>query len=158
MLIHIVHQLPLLASVVSALDDTEVVRSAHCLRQETLAEKWEELRNKLFNTGTSTSSMPLAAVCYVCQEDDATIRCHDCAPDTFYCESCGMSMHGDVNFYQYPERWTVSCICMNINRLVPSLFLIYIALCRVKFLSQFTLLRSSEGDSLMHRALPHTEN
>ena len=78
MLIHIVHQLPLLACAVSALDDTEAVQSAHRLRQETLAEKWEELRDKLFKIGTSTPSMP-------CLPEDATIRCHDCAPDTFYC-------------------------------------------------------------------------
>ena len=157
MLIHIVHQLPLLANIVSALDDAEAVRSAHRLRQETLAEKWEELRDKLFKTGASTSSLPPEAVCYVCHKD-ATIRCQDCAPDTFYCESCGMGMHGDVNLYHYPERWTVSCIGMNIKRLVPSLLLIHIALCRVKFLSQLALLRSSEGDSIMHHALPHTAN
>ena len=68
MLIHIVHQLPLLACAVSVLDDTEAVQSAHRLRQEALAEKWEELRDKLFKIGTSTPSMPPKAVCYVCQK------------------------------------------------------------------------------------------
>ena len=141
LLIHMMRQLLLLGCVVSALDDTEAVQSAHCLRHETLAEKWQELRDKLFMTGTSISSMPHEAVCYVCQQD-AAIRCHDCARDTFHCQLCGMSMHGDFNQYHYPERCTVSCTVMSIKTVVPSFLLIHIALFRVKILSRFVLRKS----------------
>lgn len=96
------------ASCMFAFCMTEAGTSAHHRRQQTLAEKWADLRDGLFQIGMSHSTMPSEIHCYVCKAA-AMIRCHDCAPDTYFCQSCGMDIHRDINLFHMPEKWTVSC-------------------------------------------------
>ena len=88
-------------------DDTMSSETPHTRRKQKAAEKWEELRSALTRTVIENECLPPGVPCYICGNEDIAVRCVECGPFNYYCESCAIKLHENCYYHHCPEIWKV---------------------------------------------------
>ena len=102
--------------------------SAHYRRREKAASAWDNLLPSLISSTVAMSCIPPATVCDRCKVAMASVRCKQCGPTTFLCDSCTVNHHSDEDFlgnaFHTPEKWInvryitcfyLYCICFSLE-------------------------------------------
>lgn len=88
-------------------------------RKERAQQQWDNIRDTLFDVGSSTE-IPCTNVCCRCGDDlEGPIRCRECGINAVYCSECETIAHKYV--LHKPEIWCVSTI-INIAAIIYFLF------------------------------------
>ena len=78
--------------------------------------------------------VPQATVCDRCKVTMASVRCKQCGPTTFFCDSCTVNHHSDEDFlgnaFHTPEKW------LNV-RYIPWFFICILSSLRINFDRRF---------------------
>lgn len=67
-------------------------------------EAWSKLLPSFVRVTTENFVLATALMCFICN-GPATMRCLDCGPLVYYCESCCQMEHQLRNIYHTPEWW-----------------------------------------------------
>ena len=100
------------SSVFKAIEETfdelneQQPSSSHTKRKQQASERWEVLQSNVLSTVIATMAKPQLH-CATCNESAGVVKCHNCGPLTFYCESCAITMHQNALFHHYLEIWKV---------------------------------------------------
>jgi len=70
---------------------------------------WEKVRLALLDAVVEAAAMPLDQVCILCNLE-ASLRCKQCGPISYYCVDCFEGTHAKVNFLHVAEMWEVISI------------------------------------------------
>ena len=68
---------------------------------------WEKIRPILIKARIEDYSFAENAVCGVCANVEACVRCQYCGPKQIFCESCALSVHETRNQFHVMEKWMV---------------------------------------------------
>ncbi len=69
---------------------------------------WAAIRKKMLSAVTEAEGMPTDQTCTLCQENYALIRCLQCGPQSYYCQTCMDSLHSRFSISHAAEKWMVS--------------------------------------------------
>ena len=100
----------------AATDETDAQQpsSSHTKRKQKASERWEFLQSVALNAVVTTMAKRKLN-CTVCNESAGVVKCYQCGPQTYYCESCAIAIHQNSLFHHYMEIWQVrdiySCSC-----------------------------------------------
>jgi hypothetical protein len=67
-------------------------------KQNVLNSNWKAVLNNIYNIMLDNEAIPNNATCLNCN-DFAVLRCIDCGPKIFYCNSCFEIFHHKVNLF-----------------------------------------------------------
>ena len=65
---------------------------------------WEAIRKRMLSAVTEAEGMPTDQTCTLCQENYALIRCLQCGPLTYFCQTCADSLHSRFSFLHVVEK------------------------------------------------------
>ena len=91
------------------IDPGDAEESLYHMKREVFHRAWEKIRDSLRDTTVRENCLPENASCISCI-DTALIRCLNCGPRVFYCNSCYQIFHSKRNLFHIPEVWEVSII------------------------------------------------
>ncbi len=80
--------------------------SSHELERRSSVSGWQQLRSKFLSVATECAALPLGQLCILCPEA-AEIRCLECSPSIYYCNSCFRKQHDKINYFHVGEKWEV---------------------------------------------------
>ena len=81
--------------------------SLHVIKQKASVAAWGALRTQLLNTVTECSAMPEDQLCTHCCVAEASFRCLQCGPCSYYCHDCLHEWHTCNNVFHMAEEWKV---------------------------------------------------
>lgn len=94
---------------------------------------WETVRARLLNAVVEAAAMPLNQACIHC-DTKASLKCKQCSPIAYYCNSCFKGCHTKTNFLHVAEKWEV---CFSNSGGSVGMQLIQYFLCRMVILCHF---------------------
>ena len=92
----------------AATDETDAQQpsSSHTKRKQKASERWEFLQSVALSAVVTTMAKRQLN-CTVCNESASVVKCYQCGPQTYYCESCAITIHQNSLFHHYMEIWQV---------------------------------------------------
>ena len=72
---------------------------------------WEKIRSMLIKAYIEDNSLGDNAMCCVCGNEEACIRCQYCGPRQYFCDTCALTVHEHRNQFHVMEKWMVIVLC-----------------------------------------------
>ena len=88
----------------------DLAQSLHTRRKIKAAERWESIQTVAMNTVVYGYSQP-RYICNACQSESGIVKCYNCSPLYFYCETCAIQYHKHKLFHHFMEIWQVPACC-----------------------------------------------
>lgn len=79
------------------------------LESKSSVTAWNTVRSSVLDVVTESCAMTIEQKCFRCK-GEAILRCLQCGPLGFFCESCFSELHQVLNIFHLPERWQVSFV------------------------------------------------
>ena len=89
-----------------SLDQPAQADVSHEVRQQKMAEKWQEYMPLAYRAVIEGSALRRDEVCCLCGSP-GVVRCQQCGSLVFYCVDCAISAHSHRSYHHYPEVWKV---------------------------------------------------
>ena len=80
--------------------------SSHTKRKQKSAERWQSVQSVAFNAVIVGMKEPKLK-CSSCKISVGVVKCYQCGPKMYYCESCATKIHHNSLFHHYMEIWQV---------------------------------------------------
>ena len=98
--------------------------SSYTKRKQKAAERWQFVQSVAFSAVVMNMAEPKLN-CAMCKESIGVVKCYQCGPHMYYCESCAIKIHHNSLFHHYMEIWQV-CEYIYTYAKVAKIFVIYI--------------------------------
>ena len=79
--------------------------SLHEITQKASIASWSRMRLDLLRTVIESNCMPHDQYCSKCFSQQATYRCLQCGPKSYFCHNCFGEVHNTMNFFHTGEAW-----------------------------------------------------
>ena len=79
----------------------------HEIESKSSMAGWEAIRSSMLAVVTESQGVPAGQKCVLCGENYALIKCRQCGPQSYFCQSCMGSVHSRITFLHATEQWTV---------------------------------------------------
>ena len=83
-------------------EDEGVTQSQYEKRKHKAAKAWMEIREQLLHGAVASIPIPCNAICILCNDEKANVLCKQCGGQAYFCESCALILHGQINIFHMP--------------------------------------------------------